>query len=114
LPALRGHNGGRPKTHRCGTLAMRVLRFFLMPRSPADCRRAQRRPAGSCVWSSPFHLPATFNDPFSSGFSVISIVFQPSYPNQPFSSPVTSAWGSSKAAFISHSQRPPQTPAASF
>jgi hypothetical protein len=102
-----------PQTHCGGTIAVRLLRYLLMLRTTADHRRARRTPADLCACPSPNHL-AAFRASASSNFSAIATAFGDLTPPFGFVLALTSAGGSSKAAFISHSQRPPQTPAASF
>jgi len=66
LPALRGHHGGHPKTHRRGTLAVRLLRFFVTAQSPAANRRAPCTPTYSCVQALPKASPTNLKAPCAS------------------------------------------------
>ena len=114
LPQLRRCDDCHSQTHRRGTLAVLFLRYILMLPTTADHRRAHRTPSGSCACPLPSRLPAVFRNPTSDNFSAIAKAFGDPTPTFGLARSTNSACGSSKAAFISHSQRPPQTPAPSF
>jgi hypothetical protein len=114
LPQLQRCDACHPQTYCCGPRAVRLLRYLLMLRTTADHRRARRTRAPSCACPSPNHLLAACCPSASSNFSVIATAFGDPTPTFRLLRALTSACGSSKMAFISHSQRPPQTPAASF
>ena len=114
LPQLRRCDVCRSQTHRRGTLAVLLLRYLLMLRTTAGHRRAPSTPADLCACPSPERLPAALSAPASGYFSAIAKALGDPTSTFAFVGSLTSACGSSKAAFISHSQRPPQTPAPSF
>ena len=111
LPQLRCRDACHSQTHRCGTLAVLLLRYLLMLRTTADHRRAPSAPADLCACPSPHRLPGVLSALASSYFPAIAKALCDLFA---YVGSLTSACGSSKAAFISHSQRPPQTPAPSF
>jgi CheY-like chemotaxis protein len=54
LPHLRCRDACHPQAHRCGTLAVRLLRYLLMLQTTTDRRRARRTRSRSCL---PFAQP---------------------------------------------------------
>ena len=91
-----------------------LLRYLLMLRTTAGHRRACRTPAVRvpALHTITFWQPSVHRLRATSSQSRKPSAIPPRHSS--FVRSLTSARGSSKAAFISHSQRPPQTPAASF
>ena len=103
LPPLRLCDVCRSYTHRCGTLAVLLLRYLLMLRTTAGHRRACRTPADSCACHSPNQFLPAFRASVSSNFFANLKAFGDPTPTFEFQSGhSSSACGGSKAAFISH------------